>query len=104
MVALLECALRGDRRRSLVMAAAVVPCVLVVVLLFHHGGTADALTSFVRNLGLCLLAIAAGDWLRARREAAERPPTPPREQERCGGSARSGCRSPARSTTSSPTR
>jgi signal transduction histidine kinase len=72
MVALLECALRSDRRRSLVMAAAIVPCVFVVVLFFHHGGTADAISSFGRNLGLCLVAIIAGDWLRARREAAER--------------------------------
>jgi signal transduction histidine kinase len=72
MVALLECALRGDRRRSLVMAAAIVPCVLVIVLLFTHGGADDAIVSFGRNLGLCLVAIIAGDWLRARREAAER--------------------------------
>jgi signal transduction histidine kinase len=72
MVALLECALRTDRRWSLIMAAAVVPCVLVVVLLFHHGGTAGAISSFGRNLGLCLIAIIAGDWLRARREAAQR--------------------------------
>jgi len=72
MVALLECALRADRRWSLIMAAAVVPCVFVVVLLFHHGGTAGAISSFGRNLGLCLVAIAAGDWLRARREAAQR--------------------------------
>jgi signal transduction histidine kinase len=72
MVALLECALRTDRRWSLIMAAAVVPCVFVVVLLFHHGGTAGAISSFGRNLGLCLVAIIAGDWLRARREAAER--------------------------------
>ena len=54
------------------MAAAVVPCVFVVVIPFHHGGTADELSSFGRNLGLCLLAIIAGDWLRARREAAQR--------------------------------
>jgi signal transduction histidine kinase len=72
MVALLECALRSDRRRSLIMAAAIVPCVLVVVLLFHHGGTGDAISSLGRNLGLCLVAIIAGDWLRARREAAQR--------------------------------
>jgi signal transduction histidine kinase len=72
MVALLECALRSDRRRSLIMAAAIVPCVFVVVLFFHHGGTSDAIASFGRNLGLCLVAIIAGDWLRARREAAER--------------------------------
>jgi signal transduction histidine kinase len=72
MVALLECALRSDRRRSLIMAAAIVPCVFVIVLFFHHGGTADAISSFGRNLGLCLVAIVAGDWLRARREAAQR--------------------------------
>src|SRR5450432_1718310 len=34
MVALLECALRSDRRRSLIMAAAIVPCVFLVVLFF----------------------------------------------------------------------
>jgi signal transduction histidine kinase len=72
MVALFECALRGDRRQSIVMAAGVVPCVVVVVLLFGHGGTADELSSVGRNLGLCLLAIIAGDWLRVRRQAAER--------------------------------
>ena len=72
MVALLECTLRVDRRRSLLIAAAIVPCVFVVVLFFHHGGTADAISSFGRNFGLCLLAIIAGDWLRVRREAAQR--------------------------------
>ena len=41
MVALFECALRSDRRQSIVMAAAVVPCVVVVCLLFHHGGISD---------------------------------------------------------------
>jgi signal transduction histidine kinase len=72
MVALLECALRGDRRQSLVMGAGVVPCVVVVCLLFHHGGTSDELSAIARNLGLCLVAIIAGDWLRVRRQAAER--------------------------------
>jgi signal transduction histidine kinase len=72
MVALLECALRGDRRRSLVMAAAVIPCVLVCELLFRHGGSSDAIASFARNLGFCFVAIIAGDWLRVRREAAQR--------------------------------
>jgi signal transduction histidine kinase len=72
MVALFELALRGDRRRSFVMAAAVVPCVVAVVIPLHHGGTSDELSSIFRNLGLCLLAIIAGDWLRARREAAQR--------------------------------
>ena len=72
MVALLECALRGDRRQSIVMGAAVVPCVVIVCLLFHHGGTSDELSSIGRNLGLCLIAIIAGDWLRVRRQAAER--------------------------------
>jgi signal transduction histidine kinase len=72
MVALLECALRGDRRQSIVMGAAVVPCVVIVCLIFHHGGTSDELSSIARNLGLCLLAIIAGDWLRVRRQAAQR--------------------------------
>jgi signal transduction histidine kinase len=71
MVALLELAQRGDRRRSLLMALTIVPCVLVVVLPFTHG-LSDTLSATGRNLGECLLAIAAGDWLRARREAAER--------------------------------
>ena len=71
MVALLECAQRVDRRRSLWMAVAVVPCVTALALVFNHGDTAHALASIGRNLGLCLLAIAAGDWLRARREASQ---------------------------------
>jgi len=71
MVALLELAQRGDRRRSLLMALTVVPCVLIVVIPFTNG-LSDALSALGRNLGECLLAIAAGDWLRARREAAER--------------------------------
>jgi signal transduction histidine kinase len=71
MVALLELAQRGDRRRSVLMALMVVPCVLIVVIPFTHG-LSDALSALGRNLGECLLAIAAGDWLRARREAAER--------------------------------
>jgi signal transduction histidine kinase len=72
MVALLECALRGDRRRSLVMAAAVVPCVLVCSVVFRHGPTSDVVASFARNFGLCVVAIIAGDWLRVRRDAAQR--------------------------------
>jgi signal transduction histidine kinase len=71
MVALLEMAQRGDRRRSLLMALTVVPCVLIVVIPFTNG-LSDALSALGRNLGECLLAIAAGDWLRTRREAAER--------------------------------
>jgi signal transduction histidine kinase len=71
MVALLELAQRGDRRRSLLMALTVVPCVLIVAIPFTNG-LSDALSAVARNLGECLLAIAAGDWLRARREAAER--------------------------------
>ena len=71
MVALLELAQRGDRRRSLLMALTVVPCVLIVVIPFTNG-LSDALSALGRNLGECLLAIAAGDWLRTRREAAER--------------------------------
>jgi len=80
MVALFECALRGDRRQSIVMGTAVVPCVVLVCLLFHHGGTADELSSIARNLGLCLIAITAGDWLRVRRQAAERAAVAASEQ------------------------
>ncbi|MFZ0039979.1 MAG: sensor histidine kinase [Solirubrobacteraceae bacterium] len=66
MVALFELALNGDRRRSLWMSLAVVPCVVISILPFASG--LSHLTSLViRNLALCLLAIAAGDILRSRR-------------------------------------
>ncbi len=68
MVALFELALGGDRRRSLWMGLAVVPCVFVSVVPFASGWPHIA-SIVVRNLALCLLAIAAGDVLRTRRLA-----------------------------------
>ena len=70
MVALFELALNGDRRRSLWMSLAVVPCVFVSVVPFATGW-AHIASIVVHNLALCLLAIAAGDVLRARRRATE---------------------------------
>jgi signal transduction histidine kinase len=68
MVALFELALNGDRRRSLWMSLAVVPCVFVSVVPFASGAGHIA-SIVVRNLVLCLLAIAAGDIVRSRRAA-----------------------------------
>jgi signal transduction histidine kinase len=70
MVALFELALGGDRRRSLWMSLAVVPCVFISVVPFASGWPHIA-SIVVRNLALCLLAIAAGDVLRTRRLATE---------------------------------
>jgi signal transduction histidine kinase len=70
MVALFELALNGDRRRSLWMSLAVIPCVFVSVVPFASGWSHIA-SIVVRNLALCLLAIAAGDVLRTRRLATE---------------------------------
>ncbi len=68
MVALFELALNGDRRRSLWMSLAVVPSVIVSVVPFASG-TAHIASIVGRNLVFCVLAIAAGDILRSRREA-----------------------------------
>jgi signal transduction histidine kinase len=70
MVALFELALNGDRRRSLWMSLAVAPCVLISVVPFASGWPHIA-SIVVRNLALCVLAIAAGDVLRTRRVATE---------------------------------
>jgi signal transduction histidine kinase len=64
MVGLFELAKRGDRRRSLWMSVATVPCVFVSVLPF--AASSQLVSVVVRNLALCLLAIAAGDILRSR--------------------------------------
>ncbi len=45
---------------------------LAGVLPFDPGTLAQFASTFVRNLALCLLAIAAGDLLRSRRESADR--------------------------------
>jgi len=71
MFALVELAARGDRRRSIWVGLAVVPCVIVSVLPFADDG-ADLFSVVVRNLALCLLALAVGDIARSRREAVER--------------------------------
>jgi signal transduction histidine kinase len=68
MVALVELAARGDRRRSLWMSLVVVPCVLVSVVPFADS-TSELLGIFVRNVVLCWLAIAVGDVDRSRRAA-----------------------------------
>jgi signal transduction histidine kinase len=68
MVALVELAARGDRRRSLWMALSVIPCVVVAVLPFADSPS-DLLSVVVRNAALCLLAIAVGDVDRSRRAA-----------------------------------
>jgi signal transduction histidine kinase len=71
MVALVEFAARGDRRRSLWMALSVVPCVIVSVVPFADTA-GDLVSVVIRNVALCLLAIAVGDVVRSRREAVER--------------------------------
>jgi signal transduction histidine kinase len=71
MVAVFELARRYDRRRALHIAAICVPGVLAGVLPFARGFE-HALGLICRNLVLCLGAVAAGDSLRARREASER--------------------------------
>jgi signal transduction histidine kinase len=70
MVALFELALNGDRRRSVWMSLALVPCVVVSVVPFASGW-AHIASIVIRNLVLCVLAIAAGDLLRTRRVATE---------------------------------
>ncbi len=71
VVALLELARRGDRRNSLWVAVAVTPCVGVSVLPFA-AGAGDFAQIVIRNVALCLLAIAAGEIIRSRDESAER--------------------------------
>jgi signal transduction histidine kinase len=71
IVALFELARRGDRRQSLRTAIAVIPCVVVSVVPFADD-TAELAQIVIRNVALCLLAIAAGEIIRSRDEAAER--------------------------------
>ncbi|MFL5860274.1 MAG: sensor histidine kinase [Solirubrobacteraceae bacterium] len=71
MIALFELALSGDRRRSLWMSLAIVPCVFISVVPFASGFS-HVTSIVVRNVALCLLAIAAGDVLRSRRLSTER--------------------------------
>ena len=71
MVALFQLALSGDRRRSLWMSLALVPCVFISVIPFASGFS-HVTSIVIRNLALCLLAIAAGDVIRSRRVSAQR--------------------------------
>ena len=71
MVAVYELARRFDRRRSRWIAAVCVPGVLAGVLPFS-AGAAHTASLVARNLVLCLLAVAAGDMVRSRREMSER--------------------------------
>jgi signal transduction histidine kinase len=66
MIALFQLALSGDRRRSLWMAVAIVPCVFISVIPFASG-VSHVTSIVIRNVALCLLAIAAGDVIRSRR-------------------------------------
>ncbi len=68
MVALVELAYRGDRRRSVWTGLAVIPCVLVSAVPFGDNA-ADFAQIVVRNVLLCLLALGVGDWLRTRQES-----------------------------------
>jgi signal transduction histidine kinase len=71
MVALFELATRSERRRNVWVALEVVPCVVVSVLPFADD-KGELFSVVVRNTALCLLAIAAGDVVRSRREAITR--------------------------------
>jgi signal transduction histidine kinase len=71
MVALFQLALSGDRRRSLWMSLALVPCVFISVIPFASGFS-HVTSIVIRNLALCLLAIAAGDVIRSRGVSAQR--------------------------------
>ena len=71
MVALAELAARGDRRRSAWIGVAVIPCVVISVLPFADD-RADFVGIVLRCFAFCLLALAAGDVVRSRRQAVER--------------------------------
>jgi signal transduction histidine kinase len=70
-VALAEIGARTSRRYTVGAALLTVPCVMVSVAPFAD--SADEWFSIVlRNVAYCLLALAAGDAVRSRREAVER--------------------------------
>jgi signal transduction histidine kinase len=71
MVALFELATRSERRRNVWVALEVVPCVVISVLPFADD-KGELFSVVVRNTALCLLAIAAGDAVRTRRESMDR--------------------------------
>ena len=70
MVALTELGARSDRRHNVWFGLAVVPCVIVSVLPFADDA-GELLSVVVRNVALCLLALAVGDMARSRRDAIE---------------------------------
>ena len=71
MVALVQLATEGDRRRSLLIGLAIVPCVVVSVLPFADD-SGELVSVVLRNVAFCLLALAVGDIVRSQREAMGR--------------------------------
>jgi len=57
--ALFELARRNGRRETILAAVALPPCVLVSLLPFHMSGS-DMISTLLRNLALCELALAVG--------------------------------------------
>jgi signal transduction histidine kinase len=78
-VALAELAARTERRRLVGIAVAVTPCVMVSILPFADDA-AEFFNLVLRNVAFCLLALAAGDAVRSRREAVERAAAAAEEQ------------------------
>ena len=70
-VALAELAARTHRRHAVWVGVAVLPCVAVSVAPFAETPS-EFFGITLRNLAYCLLALAAGDAVRSRREAIER--------------------------------
>ena len=71
MVALVQLATEGDRRRTLLIGLAIVPCVVISVLPFADDGS-ELVSVVLRNVAFCLLALAVGDVIRSQREAMAR--------------------------------
>jgi len=69
-VALAELATRTERRRLAGIAVLVLPCVMVSIAPFADDA-GEFFSLVLRNLAFCLLALAAGDAVRSRREAVE---------------------------------
>ena len=70
-VALVELALRSQRRHNVWVAVGLVPCVVLGVAPFADD-FGDFANAVVRNLLFCYLALAVGDIYRERRETIER--------------------------------
>src|SRR4051794_7260584 len=69
--ALFELARRRGRRQTIIAAIAVIPCVIVSILPFADNG-ADLVSTTLRNLALCELALAVGYLMWHNRVALER--------------------------------